>query len=84
MVNTILRMRTVSRETGKSRSALYGDIAQRLFTKPIRIGSRSVGWPASEVTALNSARIAGRSDAEIRALVRRLETARRTAFEGGD
>ena len=30
---------------------------------------RSSGWPAREVAALNAARIAGKSDAEIRELV---------------
>jgi hypothetical protein len=38
---------------------------------PIRIGKRSVGGPASEVAAINRARIAGKPEAEIRALVMR-------------
>ena len=33
------------------------------------LGGRAVGWPAHEVAALNAARIAGKPDAEIRALV---------------
>jgi prophage regulatory protein len=37
-----------------------------------------VGWPDHEVTALNEARIAGLSDEEIRALVTRLEGARKS------
>jgi prophage regulatory protein len=36
-----------------------------------------VGWPAHEVAALNAARIAGKADAEIRALVTHLEAARK-------
>jgi len=36
-------------------------------------------WPAHEVAALNAARIAGKSNAEVRDLVVRLETARKTA-----
>jgi prophage regulatory protein len=36
-----------------------------------------VGWPANEVAALNAARIAGKSDDEIRQLVRKLEAARK-------
>jgi len=38
-----------------------------------------VGWPAHEVATLNAARIAGKSDVEIRALVKDLEAARKTA-----
>jgi prophage regulatory protein len=38
-----------------------------------------VGWPSSEVTAINAARIAGKTDEEIRALVVKLEAARKSA-----
>jgi prophage regulatory protein len=38
-----------------------------------------VGWPASEVHALNAARISGKSEDEIRDLVTKLEAARKTA-----
>lgn len=74
---TILRRRQVEAETGYSRSTIYLRISQQLWTRPINLGARSVGWPASEVTALNAARIAGRSDMEIRALVAKLEAARK-------
>lgn len=79
MVTTILRLPTVLRERGRSRSSHYLDIQQGLFTQPVAIGFRSVGWPASEVAALNAARIAGKSVEEIRALVLKLETDRKTA-----
>jgi prophage regulatory protein len=36
-----------------------------------------VGWPASEVTALNAGRISGKSNEEIRDLVVKLEAARK-------
>ncbi len=77
MVVTILRLPTVLRERGRSRSAHYLDIQQGLFTRPVTIGARAVGWPASEVAALNAARIAGKSDEEIRTLVVKLEAARK-------
>jgi len=77
MTSTILRLPSVLRARGRSRSAHYQDIKQGLFTKQIAIGLRAVGWPSNEVTALNEARIAGKSDAEIRALVVRLEAARK-------
>jgi prophage regulatory protein len=73
---TILRRKPVEDETGYSRSTIYLRIKQRLWTKPVPLGARAVGWPAREVAALNAARIAGKSDAEIRALVARLEAER--------
>jgi prophage regulatory protein len=72
----IFRRRQVQAESGYSRSTLYGRISQGLWTRPVSIGPRAVGWPAGEVAALNGARIAGKSDAEIRSLVRKLEAAR--------
>ena len=73
---TILRRRDVERETGLSRSTIYLRISQRLWPKPVSLGARAVGWPASEVGALNAARVAGWPDARIRELVSDLETAR--------
>ena len=53
-----------------------------LWTKQVSLGPRCVGWPAHEVGALNAARIAGKSDVEIRALVTKLEAARNQAGQG--
>ena len=75
---TILRLPAVKAESGYSRSTIYLRIAQGLWPKPISLGARAVGWPASEIVALNSARIAGKSDIEIRQLVATLESARKT------
>lgn len=79
MTTTILRLPAVLRERARSRSAHYLDIRQGLFTHPVHIGLRAVGWPASEVAALNSARIAGKTTDEIRALVAKLEAIRKAA-----
>jgi prophage regulatory protein len=43
----------------------------------VSLSGRAVGWPAHEVEAVNTARIAGKPDAEIRALVAQLESARK-------
>lgn len=75
----LLRLPAVLRERARSRSAHYLDIQQGLFTHPVQIGLRAVGWPASEVAALNAARIAGKTEAEIRELVAKLEVARKAA-----
>lgn len=79
MPKTIQRLPAVKSESGLSRSTIYLRIAQGLWTKPISLGGRAVGWPASEVAALNAARIAGKTDAEIRALVQILQVGRKGA-----
>jgi len=79
MTITILRLPAVLRERGRSRSAHYLDIQQGLFTRPVPIGARAVGWPSNELSALNAARISGKSDDEIRDLVTQLELARKSA-----
>ena len=69
----ILRMPAVKAETGhRSHASIYHAIREGLFTKPVAIGRRAVGWPAEEVRAINAARIAGKSDTEIRSLAERL------------
>lgn len=80
MATTILRLPAVLLQRARSRSSHYLDIENGLFTPPVHIGARAVGWPADEVSALNAARIAGKSDVEIRALVATLETARKAAI----
>jgi prophage regulatory protein len=77
MTHSILRLPAVKAATGLSRSTLYLRIAAGVFPRPVSLGGRAVGWPAHEVASLNAARIAGRPDAEIRALVAKLEAARK-------
>jgi prophage regulatory protein len=78
-MQTILRLPAVMAESGLSRSTTYLRISQGLWTRQVKLGARAVGWPANEIAALNTARIAGKTDEEIRALVVKLETARKTA-----
>jgi len=78
---TILRRKQVEAATGGSRSVIYLRISQGLFTKPVSLGARAVGWPACEVAAINKARIAGKTDNEIRSLVQRLQAARAVGVE---
>ena len=79
MTHTIQRLPAVKSEAGLSRSTIYLRISQGLWTKPVRLGSRAVGWPAGDVAAINAARIAGKSDDEVRALVVKLEADRKNA-----
>jgi len=79
MLPTILRLPAVKSESGLSRSTIYLRIAQGLWTKPVSLGARAVGWPSSEVVTINAARIAGKTDVEIRTLVIKLEADRKAA-----
>lgn len=79
MLQTIYRLPAVKSESGLSRSTIYLRIAQGLWTKPVSLGARAVGWPAGEVAALNAARIAGKTNEDICALVARLHAARKAA-----
>jgi prophage regulatory protein len=75
-INPLLRRPIVEQATGDSRSTIYRKIKKGLFTHGIEIGGERVAWPANEITAINKARIAGKSDDEIKALVIELEAAR--------
>jgi prophage regulatory protein len=73
----ILRLPQVMQESGLARSTIYQRISQGLLTKPIALGLRCAGWPEAEIKSINAARIAGKTDAEIRNLVAALEASRK-------
>ena len=79
---SILRLPAVLKARGRSRSTHYLDVKQGLFTRPVSLGARAVGWPDYEVAILNAARIAGKGDEEIRSLVASLEKARKEVAFG--
>lgn len=79
-MTTILRFPSVLARCGKTRSPLYADIASGVFVRPVKLGLRACGFPEHEVEAIIGARIAGKSDADIRALVERLHEARTAAM----
>ena len=79
MATTILRLPTVMALTGLSRSTIYLRISEGSFPKPVSLGARAVGWPEYEIAALNAARVAGKTNTEIRALVADLEADRAAA-----
>jgi prophage regulatory protein len=81
MTNKILRLPSVLDLRGKSRSAHYDDIQKGLMTPPVNLGGRSVGWPENEVAAINAALIAGKSESEIKELVKRLTADRKNSCE---
>jgi prophage regulatory protein len=73
----LIKRPIVSDLTGLPNSSLYRDIGIGLFTHPVKLSHRSVAWPLSEVQQIISARIAGKSDTEIKRLVSELEAARK-------
>lgn len=77
MSQAILRLPAVKLASGLSRSTLYLRITQGLWTKPISLGGRAVGWPDSEIATLNAARISGKSNGQIKELVAKLESDRK-------
>ena len=60
----------------RSRSAGYEAIAAGLLPQPVHVGRASV-MPSDEVAQVIDARVAGRSNDEIRLLVQQLHQARR-------
>ena len=76
-MSAIWRIETCKQYAGyRSTAPVYNNIRDGLWTDPVKIGRRSVGWPASDVQAINKARIAGKSDSELRELVTRLHANR--------
>lgn len=73
----ILRLPAVKRSMGhRSDASIYNAIRAGLFTSGVAIGPRAKGWPDYEVDAINAARVAGKSESEIRELVKALHAKR--------
>lgn len=75
----LLRLTTMREATGLSRATIYSRIQAGLLPKPIKHGERISVWPSNEVEAVNKATIAGKSEAEIKALVADLQRQRADA-----
>lgn len=67
--------RVTQARRGTGHDKFYREIGEGLWTKPILIGTRAY-WPSTESDALLAARIAGKSDPQIRALVAELHAKR--------
>ena len=69
----ILRLPSVKAEMGhRSDASVYNAIRAGLFPVGVQIGQRAKGWPDYEVNAINTARVAGKTEDEIRELVKSL------------
>lgn len=63
----------VLKRRARGKTSHWNDIRTGLFTNPIKIGERNNSWPEAEVDALIKARIAGKTDDQMRSLVSKLE-----------
>lgn len=62
---------------GMGLSTLYAHIDRGMFPKPVALSRRFVVFPQEEVTAILNARLAGKTDDEVRQLVAELMEKRR-------
>ena len=67
--------------TGIPTSSWYDLVNDGLAPPAVELSKYTVAWPFSELVALNAARIAGKSDDEIRKFVKRVVAARDHAFD---
>jgi prophage regulatory protein len=68
----LLRRPQLRERTGEGKSTSDNRIRDGLLTPAIRLGPRLAAWPEHEIDAIVAARIAGKTDDEIRALVQDL------------
>ncbi|MCH8079894.1 MAG: AlpA family phage regulatory protein [Proteobacteria bacterium] len=72
MSDSLIRIKAVEARLGIKKSMLYDHIKKGLIVGAIRIGDRAVAFLSAEIDAIVAARIAGKSDDEIRDLVKTL------------
>ena len=66
----ILRLPEVKRVLGhRADASVYNAIRAGLFTTGVAIGQRAKGWPDYEAQAIAQARVAGKTEDQIREIV---------------
>jgi prophage regulatory protein len=78
VMNIFLRFPKVMDAMAMSRSTVHLRIKQGLLTPPVKISDRCSVWPEYEISAIIAARIAQKSNDEIRELVTQLHKKRAT------
>ena len=77
-MNRIIRIKEVKSRSGNNASStIYGRVEDGTLPPPIKIGPRASGWVESEIDSIIDARIEGKSEDEIRELVKNLITKRK-------
>lgn len=69
MITNLIRLQDALQMTGISKSLHYLWIKNGLMIPPVKLGKRCAAYPSNEITSINAARIAGKSDTEIKTLV---------------
>jgi prophage regulatory protein len=77
-MNDFLRLPKVADVMCMSRSTVYLRVKEGLMTPPVKLSTRCSVWPENEITAIKTARIAQKSEDEIRQLVILLKQQRRS------
>jgi prophage regulatory protein len=77
----LIKLPEVMDATGDGRSTHYNKIHKGLMVPPVRLGANSGAYPQHEIALINVARIAGKTDDEIRQLVTDLVAARKNGAD---
>jgi prophage regulatory protein len=72
----LIKLPDVAAATALRPTSIYQAIKDGTLPPPLKLTTRSSAWVEHEIAAVNQARIAGRSDSEIRRLVAKLVAAR--------
>ena len=76
-----LRAPDVLAAFGISKSTLYARVDEGLIPAPVKISTRIIGWPKSEIDVVAAARLAGQSEASIKSLIQRLYVSRKAVAD---
>lgn len=78
----LLDQRNAAAALGCKRAKFFADVREGLITKPVRLGTRTVRWLASDIERILRARISGAKNPDVRELVSTLEAERQAALQG--
>ncbi len=71
-----LKIDDIASVTGFKRTAIYQQVKDGLFPRPIRWGKRASRWIANEVNQVFDARAANKTEADVSALVAQIHAKR--------
>ena len=73
------RLPSVLERYPRSKASFHSDVKSGLMIPAVRLGARCSAYPSHEVDAVIAARVAGKSDDEVRQLVAELVARRKEA-----
>ena len=76
----LMRLPRVQETLGMGKATVYDHIKEGLLPPPVNVGPKSSAWPSNEIERVVAARIAGKSDAEVRVIVERMVGERQHAL----